>query len=110
MELAIMALIAFVCTMVVRRKEAFVIRWKPTRHTWVAVVTGLLVFLLSSALLLFKEGSQVVHFINYVVMWARGREGVRHCVLLFTFPTYVRFLNSSWGGALAGTTSGCKIR
>lgn len=65
-----MALIAFVCVMVVRRKEAFVVRWQPTRHTWVAVVTGLLVFALSSSLLLFEQGAKIAKFINYVLMWA----------------------------------------
>jgi membrane protease YdiL (CAAX protease family) len=70
MGLVLMALIAFVCAMVVRRKEAFVVRWQPARHTWVAVVTGLLVFALSSSLLLFEESSQIVHFIIYILMWA----------------------------------------
>ena len=70
MELLIMALIAFVCVLIVRRKEAFALRWKPSRHTWVAVVTGLLVFALSSSLLLFEQGSKTAKFINYVLMWA----------------------------------------
>ena len=70
MGLVVMALIAFGCAMVVRRKEAFRVRWKPNRHTWVAAATGLLVFLLSSALLLFDEGSLVVQLGIYVIMWA----------------------------------------
>lgn len=70
MELIIMALIAFVCAMVVRGKEAFRVRWQSARHTWVAVATGLLVFVLSSSLLLFEENSQIAHLIIYVLMWA----------------------------------------
>ena len=70
MGLVIMALIAFVCTMVVRRKEAFKVHFRPTRHPWVAAMTGLLVFVLSSALLLFDEPSQVAQFVIYIVMWA----------------------------------------
>lgn len=70
MELVIMAAIAFVSAIVVRRKEAFAFRWQPTRHTWVAVATGLLVFVLSSSLLLFDESSRGAHFINFVLIWA----------------------------------------
>ena len=43
MDLLIIAAIFFVIALVVRRKEAFQFRWLPTRHTWVAVGTGLLV-------------------------------------------------------------------
>jgi len=36
MELLVIAVIAFVIAIVVRRKEALLLRWQPTRHTWAA--------------------------------------------------------------------------
>jgi membrane protease YdiL (CAAX protease family) len=50
-EILIIGVIFFVIALVVRRKEAFRLRWQPTRHTWVAVGTGLLAFGLSALLL-----------------------------------------------------------
>jgi membrane protease YdiL (CAAX protease family) len=43
--------------LVIRRKEAFQFRWRPTQHTWVAVGTGLPAFSLSALLLLLKPGA-----------------------------------------------------
>lgn len=70
MELVIMALIAFVSALIVRRKEAFVVRWQLTRHTWVAVATGLVVFGMSAGLLLLEKDSWWKDVIIYVPMWA----------------------------------------
>lgn len=64
MEILIIGVIFFVIALVVRRKEAFRFRWQPTRHTWVAVGTGLLAFAFSASLLLFEPGSfpaQLIH-------------------------------------------------
>jgi membrane protease YdiL (CAAX protease family) len=57
MEILIIGAIFFVIALVVRRKDAFRFRWQPTRHTWVAVGTGLLAFVFSASLLLFEPGS-----------------------------------------------------
>jgi hypothetical protein len=64
MELLVIAAIAFVIAIVVRRKEALALHWQPTQHTWVAVVTGLLAFAFSASLLLFEEGSVVARIIH----------------------------------------------
>ncbi len=71
MEMLVIAAIAFVITILVRRKEAFALRWQPTRHTWVAVGTGLAAFAFSASLLLFTgrpAGALVIHYgLIYVV-------------------------------------------
>ena len=64
MELLIMALVPLAIALAVRRREAFAVRWQPTRHTWVAVGTGMLAFVLSASLLLFEAGSvpsRIIH-------------------------------------------------
>jgi hypothetical protein len=63
MGLLVMSLITFVIALVARRKEAFAFRWQPTRHTWVAVGTGLLAFALSASLLLFDRNSLIARII-----------------------------------------------
>lgn len=65
MEQLIMGLVALALAIAVRRKEAFAFRWQPTRHTWVAVGTGLLAFALSASLLLFEAGSVAARLIHY---------------------------------------------
>jgi hypothetical protein len=65
MDLLIIAAIFFVIALVVRRKEAFQFRWQPTRHTWVAVGTGLLAFAFSALLLLFEDESVMYRIILY---------------------------------------------
>jgi len=65
MEQLIMGVIALTLAVVVRRKEAFAWRWQPTRHTWVAVGTGLLAFALSASLLLFEAGSVAARLVHY---------------------------------------------
>jgi membrane protease YdiL (CAAX protease family) len=65
MEMLVIAAIAFAIALVVRRKEAFVFRWQPTRATWVAVGTGLLAFAFSASLLLFEAGSTAAKLIHY---------------------------------------------
>jgi len=57
MEILIIGVVFFAVALVVRRKDAFRFRWQPTRHTWVAVGTGLLAFIFSASLLLFEPGS-----------------------------------------------------
>ena len=59
-----LATIALVTAIVVRRKEALTLRWQPTGHTWVAVGTGLLAFAFSASLLLFEAGSMVARIIH----------------------------------------------
>jgi membrane protease YdiL (CAAX protease family) len=65
MEMLMIAAIAFAIALVVRRREAFVFRWQPTRDTWVAVGAGLLAFAFSASLLLFEAESTVVRLIHY---------------------------------------------
>ena len=69
MELLVIAAIAFVSAIVVRRKEALALHWQPTRHTWVAVGTGLLTFAFSASLLLFEDGSVVTRVIHYGLIY-----------------------------------------
>jgi membrane protease YdiL (CAAX protease family) len=69
MELLIIATVFFVIALVVRRKEAFALRWQPTRHTWVAVGTGLLAFAFSALLLLFEDGSIATRIIHYGLIY-----------------------------------------
>jgi membrane protease YdiL (CAAX protease family) len=57
MEILVVGAIFFVIALAARRKEAFQFRWRPTRHTWVAVGAGLLAFAFSASLLLFEPGS-----------------------------------------------------
>ena len=70
-QMLITATVIFVIAIFIRRKEALVLRWQPTRHTWVAVGTGILAFALSASLLLFDADSvaaQVIHYgLIYVV-------------------------------------------
>ena len=66
MEQTIIGIIALGIAMFVRRKDALPPRWQPTRHTWVAVGTGLLAFLLSTSLLLFDAQSIPARVILYV--------------------------------------------
>jgi membrane protease YdiL (CAAX protease family) len=64
MEIMGIGAVFLVIALVVRRKEAFQFRWRPTPHTWVAVGAGLLAFAFSASLLLFEPGSlpaQLVH-------------------------------------------------
>lgn len=77
METFLMAVVAFVIAIVVRRKEAFALRWQPTRHTWVAVGAGLLAFAFSASLLLFEAGS---------VVWRVILNGLIYGVCGFAIP------------------------
>jgi hypothetical protein len=61
----VMGIIALALALVIRRKEALAFRWQPTRHTWVAIGTGLLAFALSASLLLFEAGSVPARLIHY---------------------------------------------
>jgi membrane protease YdiL (CAAX protease family) len=69
MELLVIAVIFFLIALVVRRKEAFQFRWQPTRHTWVAIGTGLLAFAFSASLLLFEDGSVLTRVIHYGLIY-----------------------------------------
>jgi membrane protease YdiL (CAAX protease family) len=63
-EILIIGAIFLAVALVLRRKEAFLFRWQPTPHTWVAVGAGLLAFVFSASLLLFEPGSlpaQLIH-------------------------------------------------
>jgi membrane protease YdiL (CAAX protease family) len=65
MELLVMASIAFGATLIVRRKESLILRWQPVLHTWAAVGTGLLAFLLSASLLQIQGNSLERYIILY---------------------------------------------
>jgi membrane protease YdiL (CAAX protease family) len=69
MELFVMAAITSIVALIVRRKDAFRLSWQPDRHTWVAVGTGLLTFVLSASLLLFERGSFAAHLIHYGLIY-----------------------------------------
>lgn len=65
-----MGAIFFVIALMVRRKEAFQFRWRPTRHTWVAVGTGLLAFGLSALLLpLYASAPLAASIVVYVLIF-----------------------------------------
>lgn len=68
MELLAMATVTFIVALLVRRKEAFILRWKPTRHTWMALATGIAAFILSASLLLFEERSFPSLIIDFVLI------------------------------------------
>jgi membrane protease YdiL (CAAX protease family) len=69
MELLVTAAVAFVIAVVVRRREAFVLRWQPTRHTWIAVGTGMLAFAFSASLLLFDGWPPTALVIMYGLIY-----------------------------------------
>lgn len=69
MEVVISAVIFFVIALIVRRKEVFRFRWQPTRHTWVAIATGLLAFAFSASLLLFDYDSIPARLIHYGLIY-----------------------------------------
>lgn len=51
------ALLAFGAVVLVRRREALALRWRPDRHVAAALGTGLLAVAFSAAILLFPERS-----------------------------------------------------
>jgi membrane protease YdiL (CAAX protease family) len=63
MEIFIFGVIFFIIALIIRRKEAFKIWWKPTKHTWIAIGTGLLVFILSLLTLFFYETAPLISYI-----------------------------------------------
>lgn len=69
MEMLVIAAIAFIAAIVVRRKEALAMRWQPTRHTWAAVGTGLAAFALSASMLLFPGKLVAASIIHYVLIY-----------------------------------------
>jgi hypothetical protein len=69
MELLIMASLAFVIALAVKRRVAFKIYWLPERHTWMAVAFGLTAFGLSCSLLTFAPHSWIRTAINYIGIW-----------------------------------------
>ena len=69
MEQIFMGLIVLVGVLVLKRKEAFTLRWQPDRSTWAAVGTGLLAFVLSSSLLLIESGSLLGRLVLYGGIW-----------------------------------------
>ncbi|MBN1933236.1 MAG: CPBP family intramembrane metalloprotease [Anaerolineae bacterium] len=70
MEQLVMGIIFLAFVLVVRRKEAFVFRWRPTRHTWVAVGAGLLAFVFSASMLLVGVDSLAAKLIHRVLIYA----------------------------------------
>lgn len=65
MEQLVIGIVVLGIVIVVRRKEALVFRWQPSRHTWVAIGVGLLAFALSASLLLFESESLAARLIHY---------------------------------------------
>jgi membrane protease YdiL (CAAX protease family) len=65
MEQLFIGIIVLVVAIVVRRKEALVFRWQPSRQTWVAIGVGLLAFALSASLLLFESELLAARLIHY---------------------------------------------
>jgi hypothetical protein len=70
MEFLIMAPLALVIALTVRRREAFKIYWQPERRTWMAVAVGLAAIGLSCSLLAFGPHSWIRAVINYIGIWA----------------------------------------
>ncbi len=66
MEQFFMAVIFLVIALVVRRKEAFQLRWQPTRHTWAALGAGVLAFAFSASMLLVGPESLAAKIIHRV--------------------------------------------
>jgi membrane protease YdiL (CAAX protease family) len=69
MEQIVMGLIVLAVVLILKRKEAFTLRWQPERGTWVAVGTGLLAFGLSASLLLLEPGSVFGRLVLYGGIW-----------------------------------------
>jgi len=65
MEITMIAAVIFILALAARRRHAFALRWQPTRHTWAAVGAGLLAFVLSALLLLFKDSSVAHRLLHY---------------------------------------------
>jgi membrane protease YdiL (CAAX protease family) len=65
MEQIVMAVIALLVVVAVRRKEVLRLRWQPDRHTWVALGTGVLAALLSASLLLLGSESVAGRIVHY---------------------------------------------
>jgi hypothetical protein len=73
MELLVIAAIALLIALVVRRKDALALRWQPTRHTWVAIGTGLLACLFSCLMLLCRPESIADRLIHHgSIYWLCG--------------------------------------
>ncbi len=69
MELIIMAPLAFILALVTRRKEALRMHWAPDRHTWMAIIVGLIAFALSCLLLAVPPGSIVHSLLLFACVW-----------------------------------------
>jgi len=69
MEQVFMGLVVLIIVLIIKRKEAFTLRWQPDRGTWVAIGTGLLAFLLSASLLIIPSASIFGRLILYVGIW-----------------------------------------
>jgi membrane protease YdiL (CAAX protease family) len=65
----VVAVIVFLVAMAVNHRQALAFRWQPTRHTWVAVGTGLLAFALSASLLFFDAESIPERIIHYGLIY-----------------------------------------
>ena len=69
MEQIIMGVIVLAVVLVVKRKEAFSLRWQPDQSTWIAVGTGILAFILSTSLLTLEPGSVASRIVLYGGIW-----------------------------------------
>jgi hypothetical protein len=67
---SIMALVALCAVLVVRRREALVLRATPDRSTWVAVATCLAVTAVSASMLALDPDSQWARAIHFLVLYA----------------------------------------
>jgi membrane protease YdiL (CAAX protease family) len=95
MELLIMAPLALVITLGVRRQEAFRLHCRPEQATWVAVAVGLGAFGLSLLLLAFDPRAWIHAVINYVGIWV---------VCGFALPWFYGLLVERSGPAGMGLT------
>ena len=69
MEQIMMGGIVLAVVIFVRRKEIFEFRWQPDKHTWAAVLTGLLAAGISMALLWLDAGSTAHSVLLYGGIW-----------------------------------------
>lgn len=69
MDVLIMSVIGLVTVVLVKRRQAFDLRWQPERGTWVAIGTGLLAFALSGSLLFIDRSTVLYRLVLYFGIW-----------------------------------------
>ncbi|MBN1260314.1 MAG: hypothetical protein JXB35_06495, partial [Anaerolineae bacterium] len=69
MEQLVMGIVTLGIVLIIRRKEALVVRWSPERGTWIAIGTGLLAWALSATLLFFARDAVAARLIHYGLIY-----------------------------------------